>query len=152
MVAQVDGLDGELIGVHRTWLARDAAGHWHRRDRASIGPLLGGVVRLAPVADTLLIAEGIETALAAMQATAQPAWAALSTSGMTVLWLPSIVRHVIILADHDRSGAGERAARTAAQRWLGQGRRVEIYMSPHVGEDAADRLLATAGEEARHAA
>jgi len=39
-----------------------------------------------------------------------------------------------------------------AQRWLAEGRRVEIYMSPHVGEDAADRLLATVDGEARHAA
>jgi hypothetical protein len=149
MVARVDGLDGELAGVHRTWLTRDESGIWRRRDRASIGAVGGGAVRLAPAAETLLVAEGIETALAAMQATAQPAWAALSTSGLVALRLPAMVRTVIILADHDSHGAGERAARTAAHRWLAEGRRVEIYISPRVGEDAADRLLAT---EARRAA
>jgi phage/plasmid primase-like uncharacterized protein len=101
------------------------------------------------MAETLLVGEGIETCLAAMQATAQPAWAALSTSGLVALRLPLAVRHVVILADNDRNGAGERAARRAAQRWLAEGRRVSIYISPYVGEDAADRLLAT---DARHVA
>ena len=81
MVARVDGLDGELIGVHRTWLYSDDRGRLHRRDRASLGPIAGGAVRLAPAAETLLVGEGVETCLAAMQASAQPAWAALSTSG-----------------------------------------------------------------------
>ena len=140
MVARVVGLDGELIGVHRTWLYSDDRGWWHRRDRASLGPIAGGAVRLAPAAETLLVGEGVETCLAAMQASAQPAWAALSTSGMTTLLLPPDVRTVIILADHDRSGAGERAARTAAQRWLAEGRRVRIAMPPEPGTDFNDVL------------
>jgi putative DNA primase/helicase len=132
MVARVDGLDGELTGVHRTWLDRDEAGVWLRRDRASLGPIGGGAVRFAPGAETLLIGEGMETCLAAMQATTQPAWAALSTSGMTALRLPAGVRTVIILADHDRSGAGERAARAAARRWLAERRRVRIALPPEL--------------------
>jgi len=152
MVARVDGLDGELIGVHRTWLHRDESGMWRRHGRAMLGRVAAGAVWLAPAAESLLVAEGIETALAAMRATGQPAWAALSTSGIMALRLPPMVRQVIIIADHDRSGAGERAARTAAQQWYAEGRRVQIYISPHVGEDAADRLLATAGEEGCRAA
>jgi len=142
MVARVDSLDGELIGVHRTWIERGPDGMWWRRDRAMLGCAAGGAVRLAPAAETLLIAEGIETCLAPMQATGQPTWAALSTSGMIALELPPIVREVVILADHDRSGAGERAAHTAAQRWLREGRRVRIAMPPQPGWDFADMLLA----------
>src|SRR5215472_4646334 len=82
MVARVDNLDGELVGVHRTWLARDDCGRWRRRDRASLGAIARGAVRLAPAAERLMIGEGAETCLAAMTATAQPVWAALSTSGM----------------------------------------------------------------------
>jgi putative DNA primase/helicase len=151
MIARVVGLDGELIGVHRTWLYRDAAGVWRRRDRASLGPVGGGAVRVAPLAETLLVGEGIETCLGAIQATGLPAWAALSTSGMIALRLPPEVTNITVCADHDASGAGERAARTAAQRWLAEGRQVEIYISPHVREDAADLVLAAA-TEARHAA
>ena len=55
-----------------------------------------------------MIGEGIETCLAAMQATGQPAWAALSTSGLRSLDLPANVRDVIVLADGDE--AGERSS------------------------------------------
>jgi putative DNA primase/helicase len=140
MVARIDGVDGELIGVHRTWLDRDATGRWRRRDRAMLGRAASGAVRLAPAAETLMVAEGIETAMAAMTATAMPAWAALSTSGLVALRLPPIVRTVIILADNDVSGAGERAARAAAARWLGEGRRVRIALPPEPGTDMADVL------------
>jgi putative DNA primase/helicase len=140
MIARIDSIDGELIGIARTWLARDTAGSWHRHDRAMLGRATGGAVRLAPAAETLMIGEGIETCLSAMQATEMPAWAALSTSGMVALTLPTIVRTVIILADHDRSGAGERAARTAAEHWLAEGRRVRIALPPEPGTDMADVL------------
>jgi putative DNA primase/helicase len=140
MVARIDNIDGELIGVHRTWLDRDAAGQWHRRDRAILGRAAGGGVRLSPAAETLMVAEGIETTMAAMQATAMPAWAALSTAGLVALLLPPIVRTVIVLADNDASGAGERAACIAAARWLAEGRRVRIAMPPEPGTDFADLL------------
>jgi hypothetical protein len=140
MVARVDGLDGELIGIHRTFLACDASGLWRRRDRASLGPIAGGAVRLAPVAERLLVGEGIETTLAGMVATGWPGWAALSTSGLAWLVLPPVVRHVVILADHDRSGAGERSAYTAADRWLAEGRRVRVALPPEPGTDIADVL------------
>jgi putative DNA primase/helicase len=144
IVARIDNIDREVIGISRTWLERDEAGRWNRRDRAMLGRAGGGAVRLAPAAETLLIGEGIETCLAAMQAMGQPAWAALSTSGMVALVLPPIVRTVIILADHDRNGAGERAARAVAQRWLAEGRRVRIAMPPEPGTDFNDVLVGRA--------
>jgi putative DNA primase/helicase len=89
----------------------------------------------------LLIGEGIETSLAALTATAMPTWAALSTSGLMALALPPIVRTVVVLADNDRSGAGERAARTAARKWLVEGRRVRLAMPSERGMDWADVLV-----------
>jgi phage/plasmid primase-like uncharacterized protein len=141
MVGRIDDIDGELMGVHRTWLDCNERGQWRRRDRAMLGRAAGGSVRLAAASETLMIGEGVETALAAMQATAMPAWAALSTSGLVALVLPPIVRTVIILADHDVSGAGERAARSAAERWIAEGRRVRLALPPLPGTDFADVLL-----------
>jgi putative DNA primase/helicase len=143
MVARIDGPDGEMIGVHRTWLARGADGFWRRRDRAMLGRAAGGAVWLAPAAETMLLGEGLETCFSGMQATGMPGWAALSTSGLTQLVLPGIVRDVVICADHDRSGAGERAAHAAAQRWLAEGRRVRLAMPPEPGTDMADVLGGT---------
>ena len=146
MIGAVLDVEGRLVAVHRTYLARDDRGRWHRRDRASLGPVGGGAVRLAPAAETLMVGEGVETCLAAMQATEQPVWAALSTSGMTALVLPWIVRTVVILADHDHNGAGERAARNAAQRWLAEGRQVRIATPLDPGNDMADVLAGRAYE------
>jgi hypothetical protein len=151
MVARIDGPDGALIGVHRTWLDRGPDGSWRRRDRATLGRAAGGAVRLGPAAVTLLIGEGIETTLSGIVATGLPGWAALSTSGLVAMILPAVVRHVIVCADHDASGAGERAARAAAARWRAEGRQVSIYMSPCVGRDANECLLA-ARAQVRHGA
>jgi putative DNA primase/helicase len=82
--------------------------------------------------------------MAAMRAAAMPAWAALSTSGIKALLLPPVVRTVIILADHDVNGAGERAARAAAERWLAEGLRVQLAMPPEPGSDFNDVLVGRA--------
>jgi hypothetical protein len=148
MLARIDNIDGELIGVHRTFLRPDGSG---KADVEPVNAMLGhaatGAVRLAPAAETLLIGEGIETCLAAMRATAMPSWSALSTSGMASLALPPLVRAVVILADNDDNGAGQRAARTAAQRWLAKGRRVRIAVPPEPGTDFADVLAGRAYAE-----
>ena len=140
MVARIDILDGELIGAHRTWIDRGPDGIWRRRDRAMLGRAAGGAVRLAPAHETLLVGEGIETCLAVMQATGTPAWAALSTSGLVALELPILVNSITVVADHDANGAGERAACTAAARWVAEGRRVRIAIPPEPGTDWADVL------------
>ena len=57
---------------------------------------------------------GIETCLAAMQATGNAAWAALSTSGLRSLDLPRDIRDVIVLADGDEPGAFGSPARRKA--------------------------------------
>jgi hypothetical protein len=144
MLARVDGPDDGLVGVHRTYLLRDDRGQWHRRDRASLGPISGGAVRLGQAAETLITGEGIETVLAVMLATGLPGWAALSTSGLSGLILPPLVHAVIIAADHDPSGAGERAAFGAAARWIGEGRQVRIAMPPKPGADFNDVLTSRA--------
>ena len=142
MVARVDGIDGELIGVHRTWLDRGPYRIWRRRDRAMLGRAAGGAVRLAPVAETLLIGEGIETTAASMTATGLPGWAALSAGGIEALILPSLplASTAVILADNDMNGRGERAARTAAARWVAEGRKVKVAMPPEPSTDFADVL------------
>jgi hypothetical protein len=140
MVALVThGVDDEPLAVHRTFLAPDGSGKASvDPQKMMLGPCRGGAVRLAPAGDVLMVGEGIETSLAAMQARGLPAWAALSTSGLLALDLPSEVRAVIILADGDE--AGKAAARGAALRWKREGRRVRIAHPPE-GMDFNDMLL-----------
>jgi putative DNA primase/helicase len=143
MVALVtNGADGTPVAIHRTYLARDGRGKAPiNPQKMMLGPCRGGAVRLAEPCDVLMIGEGIETCLAAMQATGHPAWAALSTSGLRVLNLPKDVRDVIVLADGD--DAGEAAARDCAYRWKREGRRVRIARPPQ-GMDFNDMLLGRA--------
>ena len=49
--------------------------------KMTLGPCRGGAVRPADPGDLVMVGEGIETCLAAMQAGYRPAWSALSTSG-----------------------------------------------------------------------
>ena len=143
MVALVTrGTDDAPLGIHRTYLARDGSSKAHvSPQKMMLGPCRGGAVRLANACDVLMVGEGIETCLAAMQATGIPAWAALSTAGLRALDLPSEVREVIILADGD--DPGEAAARAAAQRWMLQGRSVRIARPPR-GLDFNDLLMGRA--------
>ncbi|MEZ5792377.1 MAG: toprim domain-containing protein [Nitratireductor sp.] len=143
MVALVKrGVDDTPLAIHRTFLARKGSAKAPVKPaKMMLGPCRGGAVRLAEPTEILMVGEGIETCLAAMQATGHSAWAALSTSGLRALDLPECVRHVIVLADGD--DPGEAAARDCALRWMRQGRRVRIARPPR-GLDFNDMLLGRA--------
>ena len=136
------GSTGSPIAIHRSFLARNGDGKAPVDPaKMMLGPCRGGVVRLAEAGDVLMIGEGIETCLAVMQATGNPAWAALSTSGLRALDLPRDVRDLIVLADGDEPG--EAAAQDCARRWKREGRRVRIARPP-MGMDFNDLLKASA--------
>jgi putative DNA primase/helicase len=86
-----------------------------------------------------------------MQACRLPAWAAISSTFMEALVLPDVVREIIILADNDRNGAGQRSAARAARRWVQEDRRVRIALPPEVGVDFNDILTGCYAAEAHHA-
>ncbi|MGY8706634.1 toprim domain-containing protein [Bradyrhizobium sp. 18BD] len=141
MVALVSSaLGGTPTAIHRTFLSRDGTSKAPLENtKMMLGPCRGGIVRLGGVGNILLIGEGIETCLSAMQATGHRTWAALSTLGVRTLALPADEQDIIILADADR--AGEAAAKDAADRWVLEGRRVRIARPPP-GQDFNDMLIA----------
>ena len=146
MLARVDDANGEFVAVHRTWLRPDGSGKAEPREpKWSLGPIGGAAVRLAPAAPVLAIAEGIENALTAIAA-GYAAWSAVSKGGFNSLPLPAEVREVLIVADHDANGGSKLAARRAGERWAAEGRRVRLWRSPRVGEDA-NKLLLKEGEK-----
>jgi hypothetical protein len=146
MVALVRNLGGEVVAVHRTYLQEDGAAVRKAdipKPRMVLGRSGGGTVRLAPLYPhgVLGLCEGIETGLAAMLACpGLPIWAALSTSGLEQALLPPEARRVVILADHDASGAGLRAAEAAAAKLRLEGREVSIALPPREGDDFNDML------------
>ncbi len=130
---------GDVVAVHRTFLKPDGSGKLdHPQARMLLGDATGGAVQLAPATDRLGLAEGIETALSVLQKMGFPVWACLSTAGLQNVILPYFVREVVICADHDRNGEGQRAAHTAAERLHHLGKRVRIALPPQAGTDFND--------------
>jgi len=131
----------DLTGIHRTYLRRDGAGKAAvEPNKQMLGPVSGGAVRLAPAAQQMAFSEGIETGLAVMQATGLATWAGLSAGGLETLILPPLplASDILIAADNDKSGRGQRAAAVAAERWTAEGRRVRVSVPPEIGTDWAD--------------
>ncbi|WP_116599001.1 DUF7146 domain-containing protein [Primorskyibacter marinus] len=122
MIALIEG--GQGFAVHRTYLARNGLGKAKLDPpKAMLGRASGGAVRLSGGAGSLVVAEGIETALSLLcGVTARPAtvWAALSTSGMRGLILPDMPGELIIASDGDAPGqaaAFDLATRAHALGW-----------------------------------
>lgn len=140
MVTEVRDESGHLCAIHRTFLD-----YSHPRkapvepQKMTLGPVAGGSARLALPADKIVIAEGIETTLSAMQLSGLPGWAGLSTGGLKSMRLPPEVRAVAIAADN--GDPGERAAQIASRRFIMEGRTATIAR-PRVGNDFNDVLCA----------
>ncbi len=139
MVALVEGVAG--FAVHRTYLLSDGSGKAAiEPQKAMLGSIQGGAVRLAGGSDTLVVAEGIETALSlSCGLLKRPAtiWAALSTSGLTSLILPVTTARLTIAPDGD--AAGRAAAHALAERAHALGWTVSLLPAPD-GRDWNDIL------------
>jgi hypothetical protein len=146
MVGLVRDVAGEVIALHRTYLQQDGEAIRKAdvpKPRMMLGKTGGGAVRLAPIGahGVLGLCEGIETGLAVMAACpGLPVWAALSTSGLEQVQLPPEAQRVVILADHDTSGAGMRAADAVAGRLRRNGIVTAIAVPPRQGDDFNDML------------
>jgi hypothetical protein len=147
LVAAVRDVTGKFVGVHRTYLRRDGSGKAEVEPaKASLGPISGAAVRLAPIEQVLelgklVVAEGIESAASAALLLRLPAWAAMSAGNLAKhLELPEDASNVVIAADPD--GAGRGAAYDAWLRWKAEGRHIQIAMPDREGCDFNDMLLA----------
>jgi len=148
MVAEVLDAAGRPLGVHRTYLKGDGRKADVQPQKASLGPIRGGAVRLDPAAAELTVGEGIESAASAGVMLGLPAWAAISAGNLASgLELPPEVRVVAIAADHD--GPGRKAAIEASVRWRAEGRTVRLAIPSGKGVDFNDLLRTRLAAEAR---
>jgi len=111
MIAAVQAGDRQIIAAQVTWLDPSGEG---KADidppRRTIGSLRDGAVRLGCCSDTLGLAEGVETALGAMEYSGIPCWAALGRRMVNVT-IPSPLKKLHLFADNGK--AGEAAAEAA---------------------------------------
>jgi len=134
------------IGIHRIGLA-EHNGKITKIDRMALGRM--GVVKLWPAngGGQLIVGEGIETVLAAATrisyrgAPLTPAWSAIAKGGLGSLPLLPDVSQLILLADNDENGEGQKAAGHCRQTWTAAGRAVAALVPKQVGWDFNDVVL-----------
>jgi CHC2 zinc finger/Toprim domain len=157
MVAAITGEAG-YIGTHRTWLER-AGGGWVKArlgphpNKKVLGAMSGGAIplwrgasgrplRAARPGETIVIAEGIETALSI--ACACPEFrvlAGVSLGNIGSVWLPPGAGPVVLALDNDDKPAAREQAARAVARMLGRGFDARIAR-PAAGKDFNDvRML-----------
>lgn len=143
MLAGIADYTGKLQALHRTYLTSEGRKAPVKPSKMTLGPVGGYAVHLATAGEIMAVSEGIETGFSFMEATGLPTWAAVSAGGIIKLNLPPLplAREVIIAADNDENGVGQRAAEAAAVRWLAEGRKVKIALPPEVGTDFNDMLV-----------
>jgi len=145
MVAAVQAPDRKIIAIQQTWLTSD--GEKAAAKRLTTGNLGTGAVRLGASARCLGLAEGVETALSAMQMTGMTVWASLGASRLHSVELPAEVEEVHIFVDNDEPGRA--AARKAAQVHTQLGRTVYLRSPPDQCGDWNDFLNLLADRDGR---
>ena len=142
MVApMVDIHSNRFRGIHRTPI--DADGN-KAGEKMMLGQAAGAVVKLSPdeeVTTVLGIGEGIESALSIPMLSDSfgvPVWACLSAGSLAAFPVLSGIECLWIAADHDPSGAGERAARAVVDRWTEVGREVFTIFPTTLKSDVND--------------
>ena len=172
MVCAIRDMDEELQGLHLTYLQAsydkpcgEDGLHAPRYQKLAIkhpetgetlpakkmrsrkkGSISGQAVHLFPIPENgrLVIAEGIETALAARELCKAYDWglyAALSANSMANFHFLNGIKEIAIIADNDTPRpVGYRAAYDLAMRAIKQGIKASIWQSETAGYDALDEL------------
>lgn len=138
MVAAVQRPDGKLVSVQTTILTLAGKKAAVSLPRKTTGALGCGAVRLGAACAVMGLAEGVETALAAIELTGITCWASLGATRMWRVAIPDVCREVHIFADDDE--AGRAAAERTAHAHRQAGRRVHIRVPQDGCNDWSDVL------------
>jgi putative DNA primase/helicase len=129
-----------IVAIHRTFL--DPATATRAKDLADPRMMLGrpgrGAVQLVPPGPILGLAEGIETALAAMQLHRIPVWAILGAERAGHILLPDWLERLVLLFDRD--AAGWKANKNARLAYERPGLEIISAWPPPPSNDWADVL------------
>lgn len=142
MLGPVQTKNGRLVGLHRTYLKSTdkALVDSPRKLTRSTRGTKGWAIRLWPARDRVVIAEGIETAIACEDLWKCPAWSVVSAQGLIAFDPPEGIKRIIVAGDNDANFTGQAAAYEAARRLKAKGYGVEVRIPDEPG-DFNDVLL-----------
>jgi hypothetical protein len=131
LVAAVRSPDGELTAIHRLFLRQDGTGLADiDPQRASLGKVMGGAIRLAPIEDVvavgeIVVAADIEPASVLAGLLGVPAWAAGTAANLAAgIALPTEIQRVVVIE------GGDGAGRAAGLRFRRERRAVRTFAPP----------------------
>ncbi|MRV70559.1 zinc-binding protein [Duganella sp. FT92W] len=151
LLASVQGPEGEMITLHRTYLSNGWKAPLHDAKKLLSSGIDGAAIRLGEPSTELDISEGLENGLAVFKRTGgHPVWSALNAGNMRVLWIPQSVERLRIYGDNDADGdfSGQASAYILAQQMVRRRVnntpiRVEVFIPKKAGTDWASVWLAS---------
>ena len=136
IVASVTDENGTLLGIQKHYL-NEKGGKANVTPNKMMkgvykGSMSGGAVRLGVAGKALAVTEGVENGLAVMTAidNKMAVWAGTTGAMLAAMKIPNDVEKVYIFADKDKSGAGEKYAKTLEKRLISEGKIVYLLMPP----------------------
>jgi hypothetical protein len=115
--------DDTITAVHRIRL--DQPEHWPKADRKMRGITGTSAVKLDPISgERLVIAEGIETAMAGRMLGLKPAWALGSAGAIRSFPVVDLIDELVLLAEPDKTNA--KAINECGLRYRAAGIRVRV--------------------------
>jgi putative DNA primase/helicase len=145
MIAKIASPENKAVNLHITYLTFDGRkADIPKPKRVMAGKLPEGcAIRLAPAAEVMGIAEGIETAMAASIMFDMPVWAAVSGVGLSKWTPPASAKIIYVFGDNDESFAGQSKAYALAHRLAVIFKREVVVELPAIaGNDWNDDLSA----------
>ena len=126
LIAAVAGPDNTVQAIHRIVLKDDGskADLDGGKVKFSLGPVMGGAIRLTPAANGMLLCVGVEDGLTLLQQQGQAVWAVTGDVALPTVQLPAGVRSVVVA--HDNDASGKSAGKKTADRLAGEGRSVRL--------------------------
>jgi putative DNA primase/helicase len=134
-------MDAGVIAIQRTFLTGNAALAGMARPKRGLGAYGTGAVRLhPPVAGRLGLAEGIESALSALELRGVPCWATLGNARFGIVAIPNRVTELHLFLDGD--SGGDLAEARSLEAYARPGRTIVPHRPPPPFLDWNDTLRA----------
>ena len=126
LIAAVAGADNRVQAIHRIVLKDDGskADLDGGKVKFSLGPVMGGAIRLTGSANGMLVCVGVEDALTLLQQQGQAVWAVTGDVALPAIQLPVGVRSVVVA--HDNDASGKSAGNKTANKLASEGRQVRL--------------------------